>query len=128
MTKEKEIQILQSLKGDTYFAQMFGDDIDKMCENISVDFAIESGCKFNAKAEVLQKELQERKKQAKQEALDFAYDIILAFHEHEGDGVHDRVHQIIESRIGIDELIKFKHSQKIELSDTEINYLVGKLR
>lgn len=26
MTKEKEIQILQSLKGDTYFAQMFGDD------------------------------------------------------------------------------------------------------
>ena len=36
--------------------------------------------------------------------------------------------QIIESRIGIDELIKFKHSQKIELSDTEINYLVGKLR
>lgn len=63
MTKEKEIQILQSLKGDTYFAQMFGDDIDKMCENISVDFAIESGCKFNAKAEVLQKELQEQKKQ-----------------------------------------------------------------
>lgn len=126
MTKEKEIQILQSLKGDTYFAQMFGDDIDKMCENISVDFAIESGCKFNAKAEVLQKELQEQKKQAKQEALDFAYDIILAFHEY--DSVHDRVYQIIESRIGIDELIKFKHSQKIELSDTEINYLVGKLR
>ena len=31
MTKEKEIQILQSLKGDTYFAQMFGDDIDRMC-------------------------------------------------------------------------------------------------
>ena len=27
MTTEKEIQILQSLKGDTYFAQMFGDDM-----------------------------------------------------------------------------------------------------
>lgn len=126
MTKEKEIQILQSLKGDTYFAQMFGDDIDMMCENISVDFPIESGCKFNTKAEILQKELKEQKQQAKQEALDFAYDIILAFHE--GDGVRDKVYQTIESRIGIDEMIKFKHSQKIELSDTEINYLVDKLR
>lgn len=126
MTKEKEIQILQSLKGDTYFAQMFGDDIDRMCENIRVDFAIESGCKFNTKAVVLQKELKEQKEQAKQEALDFAYGIILAFRE--GDGVRDKVYQTIESRIGIDEMIKFKHSQKIELSDTEINYLVGKLR
>ena len=126
MTKEKEIQILQSLKGDTYFAQMFGDDIDRMCENISVDFAIESGCKFNTKAEVLQKELNDLKKQAKQETQDFAYDIILALHE--DDGVRDKVYQTIESRIGIDEMIKFKHSQKIELSDTEINYLVGKLR
>lgn len=34
MTKEKEIQILQSLKGDTYFSQKFGADIDTMCENI----------------------------------------------------------------------------------------------
>lgn len=126
MTKEKEIQILQSLKGDTYFAQMFGDDIDRMCENISVDFPIESGCKFNAKAEVLQKELKEQKEQAKQEALDFAFGIILDFRE--GNGVRDKVYQTIESRIGIDEMIKFKHSQKIELSDTEINYLVGKLR
>lgn len=126
MTKEKEIQILQSLKGDTYFAQMFGDDIDRMCENISVDFPIERGCKFNTKAEVLQKELKEQKEQAKQEALDFAFGIILDFRE--GNGVRDKVYQTIESRIGIDEMIKFKHSQKIELSDTEINYLVGKLR
>lgn len=126
MTKEKEIQILQSLKGDTYFAQKFGADIDTMCYNIENDFAIECGCTFNKEAGVLQKELKEQKQQAKQEALDFAYDIILAFHE--GDGVRDKVYQTIESRIGIDEMIKFKHSQKIELSDTEINYLVGKLR
>lgn len=126
MTTEKEIQILQSLKGDTYFAQKFGADIDTMCYNIENDFAIECGCTFNKEAGVLQKELNDLKKQAKQEALDFAYDIILAFHE--SDGVRDKVYQTIESRIGIDEMIKFKHSQKIELSDTEINYLVGKLR
>ena len=58
--------------------------------------------------------------------MDFAFGIILDFRE--GNGVRDKVYQTIESRIGIDEMIKFKHSQKIELSDTEINYLVGKLR
>ena len=126
MTKEKEIQILQSLKGDTYFAQKFGADIDTMCYNIKNDFAIECGCTFNAEVAVLQKELKEQKQQVKQDALDFAYDIILALRE--GDGVRDKVYQTIESRIGIDEIIKFKHWQKIELSDTEINYLVGKLR
>lgn len=42
MTKQEEIDILQSLKGDTYFAQFFGSkDIDQMCQNINNDFAIE---------------------------------------------------------------------------------------
>ena len=41
MTKQEEIDILQSLKGDTYFAQFFGSkDIDQMCQNINNDFAI----------------------------------------------------------------------------------------
>lgn len=124
MTKEKEIQILQSLKGDTYFAQMFGDDIDKMCENISVDFAIESGCKFNAKAEVLQKELNAHKKQAKEEMLLFACSIISALSNNNIEGAMTYA----EKQVGIEEIIKFKHSNKIELSEKEISYLVGKLR
>ena len=41
MTKQEEIKVLQSLKSDTYFAQKFGADIDKMCENIKNDFAIQ---------------------------------------------------------------------------------------
>lgn len=44
MEKVKEIELLQSLKGDTYFAQLFGDkQIDAMCENIRNDFPIEYG-------------------------------------------------------------------------------------
>jgi hypothetical protein len=44
MQKEKEIEILQSLKGDTYFAELFGDEqIDAMCENIRNDYPIECG-------------------------------------------------------------------------------------
>ena len=30
MTKQEEIEVLQSLNGDTYFAQKFGADIDTM--------------------------------------------------------------------------------------------------
>lgn len=44
MEKVKEIELLQSLKGDTYFAQLFGDQqIDAMCENIKNDYPIELG-------------------------------------------------------------------------------------
>lgn len=47
MTSEQEIKTLQSLKGDTYFAQLFSsDDIDTMCSNITNDFAIELGMKL----------------------------------------------------------------------------------
>ena len=44
MEKAKEIELLQSLKVDTYFAQLFGNEqIDAMCENIRNDFPIEYG-------------------------------------------------------------------------------------
>lgn len=44
MTKAEEIKTLQSLKGDTYFAQVFPNHvIDQMCENIKMDFALDSG-------------------------------------------------------------------------------------
>lgn len=124
MTKEKEIQILQSLKGDTYFAQMFGDDIDRMCENISMDIAIECGCKFNTKAEILQKELNAHKKQAKEEMLLFACSIISALSNNNIEGAMTYA----EKQVGIEEIIKFKHSNKIELSEKEISYLVSKLK
>jgi hypothetical protein len=124
MTKEKEIQILQSLKGDTYFAQMFGDDIDRMCENISMDIAIECGCKFNTKAEILQKELKDLKEKAKTEMLLFACSIISALSNNNIEGAM----VYAEKQVGIEEIIKFKHSNKIELSEKEISYLVSKLK
>lgn len=124
MTKEKEIQILQSLKGDTYFAQMFGDDIDRMCENIRVDFAIESGCKFFAKTGVLEKALKEQKEKAKTEMLLFACGIVEALSENNIEGAMTYA----EKQVGIEEIIKFKHSNNIGLSEKEISYLVSKLK
>lgn len=124
MTKQEEIKILQSLKGDTYFAQTFGEDIDKMCENISMDFAIEGGCKFAEKAAVLEKALNAYKEQAKAQMLLFACGIVEALSNNNIEGAM----AYAEKQVGIEEIIKFKHSNSIILSEREINYLVGKLK
>ncbi len=44
MTAQEEIDILQSLKVDTYFSQVFKPDTnDAMCDNIRKDFPIDCG-------------------------------------------------------------------------------------
>lgn len=77
MTKQEEIDILQSLKGDTYFAQFFGSkDIDQMCQNISNDFAIEGGCGFSQKAEALERINADLKKEFQQKIHDLGMELI----------------------------------------------------
>ena len=125
MTKQEEIEVLQSLKGDTYFAHKYGADIDKMCEDIKNDFAIECGCTFNRETEVLRKEIESIKTVAKDMITNFAHNIIVALDKgHDTDAM---AYQAVEEVIGIKEIIKFKHSQNIELSDSEIKYLVERL-
>lgn len=51
MEKQKEIEILQSLKEDTYFGKFFKNDIDQMCQNITNDVPIECRCHFISKSE-----------------------------------------------------------------------------
>lgn len=77
MTKQEEIDILQSLKGDTYFAQFFGSkDIDQMCQNINNDFAIEGGCGFSQKAEALERINADLKKEFQQKIHDLGMELI----------------------------------------------------
>lgn len=123
MTRQEEIKVLQSLKGDTYFAQKFGQDVDQMCQNISNDFPIELGCQFNAEGESLQKQLKAQQAAANDRFMSFAHDIILAM-----SGCDDEIYQTVKGYIGIDEIIKFKHSQGIDLNDDEVDYLVDKLK
>ena len=123
MTTQEEIQTLQSLKGDTYFAQEFGQDIDQMCQNISNDFPIELDCQFAVKEKALQEQLKAQQTASKDRLLSFAHDIILAM-----SGCDDEIYQTVEGYIGKDEIIKFKHSQGVDLNEEEINYLVKKLK
>ena len=126
MTKEEEIKHLMALMGkgcgDTYFNQFFSIcDIEKMIENIKSDFAIESGCTFNKKAEVLEQQLHAEQKAHDQDVLDFVESMLVA------DGKGDNALDVATKKIGMVNTIKIKHNNKIALSEEEIDYLVSRL-
>ena len=125
MTKQEEIDILQSLKGDTYFAQFFGSkDIDQMCQNISNDFAIEGGCGFYQKAETLERINADHKKEFQQKIHNFGMELIKVLDKGYDE---DAIYRLVEGEVGIDAIIKFKHKNDLSLTDKEIDYMVSKL-
>lgn len=126
MTKQEEIDILQSLKGDTYFAQYFrSKDIDLMCQNISNDFAIEGGCRFIQKAEVLERINTDLKNEIQQKIHYIGMELINIIDKGLDE---DDIYQLVENEVGIDAIIKFKHKKDMKLTDKEIDYLVSKLK
>lgn len=125
MTKQEEIDILQSLKGDTYFAQFFGSkDIDQMCQNISNDFAIEGGCEFSQKAEALERINADLKKEFQQKIHNFGMELIKVLDKGYDE---DAIYRLVEGEVGIDAIIKFKRKNDLSLTDKEIDYMVSKL-
>lgn len=125
MTKQEEIDILQSLKGDTYFAQFFGSkDIDQMCQNISNDLAIEGGCGFSQKAEALERINADLKKEIQQKIYDLGMELIKDLDKGFDE---DAIYQLVKGEVGVDAIIKFKRKNDLELTDKEIDYLVSKL-
>lgn len=125
MTKQEEIDILQSLKGDTYFAQFFGSkDIDQMCQNINNNFAIEGGCGFYQKAEALERINADLKKEIQQKIYDLGMELIKDLDKGFDE---DAIYQLVKGEVGVDAIIKFKRKNDLELTDKEIDYLVSKL-
>lgn len=125
MTKQEEIDILQSLKGDTYFAQFFGSkDIDQMCQNISNDLAIEGGCGFYQKAEALERINADLKKEIQQKIYDLGMELIKVLDKGYDE---EAIYLLVEGEVGIDAIIKFKRKNNLELTDKEIGYMVSKL-
>ena len=126
MEKVKEIELLQSLKGDTYFAQFFGDNqIDAMCENIKNDYPIELGLNLfesspiaKANAE-LKKQLSNRAK--RQESV--AEGIILKANEHLDESLEDLAEQLIGYKKCLAIKLRLALSLSAEDRDTLINLL-----
>lgn len=126
MDKETEIKTLQSLKGDTYFAQFFNShDIDQMCKNIKNDFPIEMACQFNQKASQLEKINTDQQKAYNNIMRDFGMKFIDAIAQ--GCDYND-VYNLVQEQLGIEAIIKYKHKEGMRLSDKEIEYLVSKLQ
>ena len=126
MTKEEEIKHLVALMGkgcgDTYFNQFFSIcDIERMIQNIKDDFAIEMGCSFVKKAEVLEKKLHEEQKAHDQDMLDFVDEMLIT----EAQGSNSL--NVAMKKIGMANTIKIKYKNEIALSEEEIDYLVSKL-
>lgn len=126
MTKEEEIKHLVALMGkgcgDTYFNQFFSIcDIERMIQNIKDDFAIEMGCSFAKKADVLEKKLHEEQKAHDQDMLDFVEEMLIT----EAQGGNSL--NVAMKKIGMDNTIKIKYKNEIALSEEEIDYLVSKL-
>ena len=119
MTKQEEINILQSLKGDTYFAQYFKDsDIDIMCENIRNDFAIEGGTEFQKESATLRQQLKDAFKTYKNKVRALVSDSIILAHDPEMEAT-------FAGYIGKMELIKVKRENNIPLTNQEIDYLIN---
>ena len=126
MTKEEEIKHLVALMGkgcgDTYFNQFFSIcDIERMIQNIKDDFAIEMGCSFVKKSEVLEKKLYEEQKAHYQDMLDFVEEMLIT----EAQGSNSL--NVAMKKIGMDNIIKIKYKNDIPLSEEESDYLVSKL-
>ena len=122
MDKKQEISVLQSLKGDTYFAQFFGGlDIDLMCQNIQNDYPIELGCQFNKKAELKEQEMHEQ--QLKNiERID---NLVRAMIDSCQGDMNDQMYETLVNEVGKLFIIKYKRHQGYPLTDKEIDYMIA---
>lgn len=121
MDKSKEIEILQSLKGDTYFQDFFGThDIDQMCENIRNDFSLEYCCQFYQKAAIFEQKVNDTEKKAKENTENFVRGLIDDFDGHIPSEIYDR----LEDAVGKLFIINWKRQQEYPLTEEEIDWLV----
>lgn len=120
MDKKQEIAALRSLKGDTYFAQFFGEDIEQMCQNITNDFPIQYGTRFIDKAAALTKELNAAKVKAAEDLEDMVANFIKL---NKALFSLDFYHYCAE-RVGKLFIIKCKRAEGYPLTEDEFDYLI----
>lgn len=124
MNKKQEIEILQSLKGDTYFVDFFGShDIDQMCENIKNDFGLEYCCQFYQKASIFEKQVKEEQKKVVEVKQNIVKGLIEDFEGTIPANIYDRLLDAVGQLF----IINFKREQNYPLTEAEIDWLVREL-
>lgn len=131
MTREEEIKTLQSLKGNTYFGQVFDNDtIDQMCENIKNDFGIECGVELLEKSKRVEKaESNMRRLQHENNDLHDAIDklIKLIFEGLYANAACHYTEKQLELIIGKKDVIVYKLKYNVGLDDKEREFVIDKL-
>ena len=123
MEKAKEIELLQSLKGDTYFAQFFDDQqIDAMCENIKNDYPIEFGLNIFEGSSVAKENAELRKQLTRHAKLEesVAKDLLYKANDHLDSLLEDLAEQLI----GHEKCLAIKLQNALPLSEEDRDTLV----
>lgn len=121
MEKQKEIEALRSLKGDTYFGEYFSsDDIEQMCKNITNDFPIEMDCHFAEKERSLIKQVNAEKVRAAQ----LEEDMVKCFIEENEAAFSPEFYRYCAERVGRLFIIKCKRECGYALNDDELEFLI----
>lgn len=123
MEKVKEIELLKSLKGDTYFAQLFDDEqIDAMCTNIRNDHPIELGLKL-FEGSLVARENTELKNQLAcltKRLEGIAKGVLCKANEHSDDYLNELAEQLVGSK----ECLVLKLRLALPLSEEDRDTLV----
>lgn len=123
LTREQEIEVLQSLKGDTYFAYTYGGDagIDKMCENIRNDYPLDLGSEHEQHIAELHKE----KREAVEKERLKTYSLVeQAAKGGMLDDPSTDFYAFCANAVGQSQLIKMKLSYQRTITDTEVKNLL----
>lgn len=133
MTREQEIATLQSLKGDTYFGQIFDNEtIDRMCENIKNDFSIECGVELLEKSKRVEK-AESDKRRLQHECKDLQDNVdklmyIVFKLMYSNDISLDYVETYLHQTIGMTDTCIYKLKYEAPLSDKERDSVVDALK
>lgn len=132
MTKNEEIELLLNLlEGNGYFADKFGKDIPVIIENIKKDFPIETGTSIIAdevkhirEKEQLLQNYETEIRQLKKEHEAKLQELYICFLKSDDEKMHSKV----VADLGIEKTIKLKHQHQLPFTESEINYMVNKLK
>ena len=123
MTREQEINVIQSLKGDTYFAQLFGEEqIDAMCQNIQNDYPIECGLEIFQGSHVAKENAQLKGKLAgRWQVEESAAKVLL---RKAGDHYDETLEEVAERLVGRKKCLRFKLQDNLPLTDEDRDELL----
>ncbi|MCE1169476.1 MAG: hypothetical protein LWX70_15425 [Sphingobacteriia bacterium] len=132
ITINKEVELLLNLlEGNGSFAEKFGKDIPVMIENIKKDFPIENGTSIIAdefkhirEKEQLLQNYENEIGQLNKEHEAQLQELYIFFLKCDNEKMYNKV----VADLGVEKTIKLKHQQQLPFTESEINYMVNKLK